>query len=58
MFSLTGVSWTENFGTNVMRSILTPIMWGERGLPWAAPGGHYGRAPQPQFTGGGSPVGQ
>lgn len=47
MFSLTGVSWTENVGTAVMRSILTPILWGERGLPWAAPGGPYGRPSQP-----------
>jgi LPS-assembly protein len=42
MLSLTGISWTENFGTAVVRSILSPLLWGERGLPWASPGGHYG----------------
>jgi LPS-assembly protein len=41
--SLTGISWTENFGTAVIRSILEPLLIGERGLPWAAPGGPYGR---------------
>jgi LPS-assembly protein len=46
MLSLTGIGWTENFGTQVMRSILTPLLWGERGLPWAAPGGPYGRPQQ------------
>ncbi|HEU4685284.1 MAG TPA: LPS assembly protein LptD [Nitrospira sp.] len=47
MLSLTGVGWTENFGTAVLRSILSPLLYGERGLPWAAPGGPYGR---PQET--------
>ncbi|MGH7205730.1 MAG: LPS-assembly protein LptD [Nitrospiraceae bacterium] len=45
MVSLTGVGWTENFGTAVMRSILEPLLIGERGLPWPAPGGPYGRRP-------------
>ena len=43
MVSLTGIGWTENFGTAVLRSILSPLLIGERGLPWAAPGGPYGR---------------
>jgi LPS-assembly protein len=43
VLSLTGIGWTENFGTAVLRTILSPIMIGERGLPWAAVGGHYGR---------------
>ncbi|MGQ0812458.1 MAG: LPS-assembly protein LptD [Nitrospiraceae bacterium] len=47
MLSLTGLGWTENFGTAVVRSILSPILVGERGLPWAAPGGPYGRPQQP-----------
>lgn len=47
MLSLTGIGWTENFGTVVMRQLLMPLMWGERGLPWASPGGPYGR---PQGT--------
>lgn len=42
MLSLTGIGWTENFGTAVVRSILSPLLWGDRGLPWAAPGGPYG----------------
>ena len=44
MFSMTGIGWTENFGTIVVRSILSPLLVGDRGLPWAAPGGPYGRA--------------
>lgn len=43
MVNLTGIDWTENFGTTVMRSILSPLLIGEKGLPWAAPGGPYGR---------------
>ncbi len=43
MLSLTGIGWTENFGTAVVRSILSPLLYGEKGLPWAAPGGPYGR---------------
>jgi LPS-assembly protein len=42
MLNLTGIGWTENFGTSVMRSILGPLLIGEKGLPWAAPGGPYG----------------
>lgn len=50
MLSLTGLGWTENTGTAMMRSILSPLLWGERGLPWYTPGGAYGRieqVPQP-----------
>jgi LPS-assembly protein len=43
MLNLTGIGWTENFGTEVLRSILSPLLIGEKGLPWAAPGGPYGR---------------
>jgi LPS-assembly protein len=56
MLSLTGIGWTENFGTAVMRSLLSPLLWGERGLPWEAPGGPYGR-PQQAFTTGGVSTG-
>ncbi len=42
VLSLTGIGWTESFGTAVIRQILTPITIGERGLPWAAVGGPYG----------------
>ena len=52
MMSLTGIGWTENIGTVTMRSILTPLLWGERGLPWASPGGPYGRPQQSPSTGG------
>jgi LPS-assembly protein len=52
MLSLTGIGWTENYGTNVVKSILSPLTWGEKGMPWAQPGGHYGRVenaqPQPR----------
>lgn len=55
MLSLTGIGWTENFGTAVLRSILSPLLVGEKGLPWAAPGGPYGRPqsvmPQPEMGG-------
>ena len=53
MISLTGIGWTENFGTAVLKSILSPLLIGERGLPWAAWGGHYGlRRPQQETAGG------
>jgi LPS-assembly protein len=55
MLNLTGIGWTENIGTTVMRSILSPLLWGERGLPWYTPGGPYGR-PQVQSVEG-EPVG-
>lgn len=47
MISLTGIGWTENFGTAVLKSILGPLLIGERGLPWASPGGPYGTRPPP-----------
>jgi LPS-assembly protein len=57
MFSLTGIGWTENYGTNVVKQILSPLTWGEKGLPWASPGGHYGHleTAQPQPRTGGAP---
>ncbi|MGH7251379.1 MAG: LPS assembly protein LptD, partial [Nitrospiraceae bacterium] len=45
MISLTGVGWTDNFGTEVVKSILYPLLIGERGLPWTTPGGPYGMQP-------------
>ena len=45
MISLTGIGWTENFGTAVLKSILSPLLIGERGLPWTMPGGPYGTRP-------------
>jgi len=57
MLSLTGIGWTENFGTAVVRNILSPLLIGEKGLPWAVPGGPYGRPqsdiPQPGMDGSG-----
>lgn len=52
MLNLTGIGWTENLGTSVMRSILSPLLWGERGLPWASPTGPYGRSQPGASTGG------
>ncbi len=52
MLNLTGIGWTENLGTQVMRSILSPLLWGERGLPWASPTGPYGRSQAGASTGG------
>jgi LPS-assembly protein len=56
MINLTGIGWTENFGTAVLKSILSPLLIGERGLPWTAPGGPYGRLPPAasETTGGAS----
>ena len=48
MLSLTGIGWTESFGTAVVRNILSPLLIGEKGLPWASPGGPYG-SPQPNI---------
>jgi LPS-assembly protein len=57
MLSLTGIGWTENYGTAVLKNILSPLLIGEKGLPWAMPGGPYGSAqsaiPQPEMGGGG-----
>lgn len=55
MLSLTGIGWTESFGTAVVRNILSPLLIGEKGLPWSTPGGPYGRPqsemPQPEMGG-------
>jgi LPS-assembly protein len=55
MLSLTGIGWTESFGTAVVRNILSPLLIGEKGLPWATPGGPYGgpqsALPQPDIGG-------
>ena len=55
MLSLTGLGWTESFGTAVVRNILGPLLIGEKGLPWATPGGPYGRPqssiPPPEMGG-------
>ncbi|MDH4098117.1 MAG: hypothetical protein OEU87_07350, partial [Nitrospira sp.] len=56
ILSLTGIGWTENTGTAVMRAILSPLLWGERGLPWYTPGGQYGR-PQQAVSTDETPVG-
>ena len=34
MFSLTGLGATESFGTQIVKALLSPILQGERGLPW------------------------
>jgi LPS-assembly protein len=54
MLSLTGLGWTENTGTAVMRGILAPLLWGERGLPWYVPWGQYGRVEPPATPTGAS----
>jgi len=57
MFSLTGIGWTDSYGTAIIKSILSPLLIGEKGLPWAVPGGPYGRPqstmPQPEMGGNG-----
>ena len=37
MLTLTGVGWTESFGSEVVRALLGPLLIGERGLPWPTP---------------------
>ena len=58
MLSLTGIGWTDSYGTAIIKSILSPLLIGERGLPWAVPGGPYGRPqsamPQPEMGGNGT----
>ena len=55
MLSLTGIGWTENLGTTLIKTILSPLLIGERGLPWPSPDGQYGRPqsdmPQPEMGG-------
>ena len=34
MLTLTGVGTTENFGTQIMKYLLQPLLIGERALPW------------------------
>jgi LPS-assembly protein len=55
MLSLTGIGWTDSYGTAIIKSILSPLLIGEKGLPWAVPGGPYGRPqstmPQPEMGG-------
>jgi LPS-assembly protein len=46
MITLTGVGATENFGTQIMKYILGPIVVGERGLPWPGPIGKMPGSPQ------------
>lgn len=57
MLSLTGIGWTENPGTALIKTILSPLLIGERGLPWPTPGGPYGRPqstlPQSEMVGDG-----
>jgi LPS-assembly protein len=53
MISLTGLGATENFGTQVMKYILGPLVAGERGLPWPSPYGRRTTAqPEPPPLGG------
>ena len=58
MLSLTGIGWTDSYGTAIIKSILSPLLIGEKGLPWAVPGGPYGRPqstmPQPEMGGNGT----
>jgi LPS-assembly protein len=34
LLSLTGLGGTESLGTEIIKSILSPILQGERGVPW------------------------
>jgi LPS-assembly protein len=39
MLTLTGIGTTENFGTQIMKYLLQPLLIGERALPWPSPYG-------------------
>jgi LPS-assembly protein len=39
MLTLAGIGSTENFGTQMMKYLLGPILLGERALPWPSPMG-------------------
>ena len=39
MLTLTGIGTTENFGTQIMKYLLQPLLVGERALPWSSPYG-------------------
>lgn len=39
MLTLTGVGTTENFGTQIIKYLLQPLLVGERALPWPSPYG-------------------
>jgi LPS-assembly protein len=44
MVSLAGIGTTENFGTQIMKYLLYPLLVGERALPWPAPYGKLSSA--------------
>lgn len=46
MLNFTGVGGVGNAEAVLMRTLLNPLVYGERGLPWPAPGGPYGLPPQ------------
>lgn len=51
LLSLTGIGWTQNFGTAIVQTILSPLMIGERGVPWAAPQTKRQPTPEPPPAG-------
>jgi LPS-assembly protein len=51
MLTLAGIGSTENFGTQMMKYLLNPLLAGERALPWPSP---MGRRPAPPETGRGT----
>ncbi|MFO0700241.1 MAG: LPS assembly protein LptD [Nitrospira sp.] len=50
MLNFTGVGAVGNAEAVLMRTLLNPLVYGERGLPWPAPGGPYGLPPQVSET--------
>jgi len=53
MLSLTGLGATESFGTQVVKTILSPILKGEKAVPWPTPN----VKPLPQPATAGAPTG-
>jgi LPS-assembly protein len=56
MLNFTGVGGVGNAEAVLMRTLLNPLVYGERGLPWPAPGGPYGLPPQVSETTGTRPA--
>ena len=52
MLNFTGVGGVGNAEAALMRTLLNPLVYGERGLPWPAPGGPYGLPPQVSMSEG------
>ncbi len=56
MLNFTGVGGVGNAEAALMRTLLNPLVYGERGLPWPTPGGPYGLPPPASEANGTQPT--